>query len=338
MLAGCDDARDEGDGGGDGGVAAADGAASSCDDPPAAACAMDAPSEVPLTLEASTAGESDDFGGSGCGRGGDGAPDLAFRYTAPAAGLYELSTEGSPFDTMLSVRRGCDGEEITCNDDIERGRVTASRLTVELAACETVVVVVDGYGADDAGDVTLRVSTRESRCDDGLDDDGDGQIDCDDDDCFSAACSGGDDWPEPWAALEWEVLELTNQRRAEGAVCGGEEFAPAPPLEMNPVIREAARGHSLDMGQQDYFEHDSLDGRTFSDRMSDAGFAGPTPWGENIAAGAPTAERVVQGWMDSPGHCRNIMNPAYRTLGVGYAFVESSSFGHYWTQNFAGGH
>jgi uncharacterized protein YkwD len=121
-------------------------------------------------------------------------------------------------------------------------------------------------------------------------------------------------------------------------MCADEAFGPAPPLEMDAVIREAARKHSLDMGDQDYFEHDSLDGRTFSDRMSDEGFMGASPWGENIAAGQPTAQRVVDGWMDSPGHCRNIMNPAYRTIGIGYAYVETSSFGHYWTQDFAASH
>ncbi|HJL14448.1 MAG TPA: CAP domain-containing protein [Sandaracinaceae bacterium LLY-WYZ-13_1] len=314
-----------------------DGSAPSCEPAPAA-CTVGASSDLPADLSASSGSATDDFGGSACGRGGDGVPDVAFRYTAPVAGTYRFDTEGSGFDTVLSIRAGCGGEELACNDDIRRGAVTASRLTVDLAACETVVVVVDGFGEGDVGAVSLHVEAEEGRCDDGLDDDGDGRIDCDDPDCFSVECSGGDDWPEAWQALEWEVLEIVNRRRAEGAVCGGEELGPAPPLEMDAVIREAARKHSVDMGEQDYFEHESLDGRTFADRMREEGFMGASPWGENIAAGSPTAERVMEGWMDSPGHCRNIMNPAYRVIGIGYAEAEGSTFGRYWTQNFAASH
>ena len=92
------------------------------------------------------------------------------------------------------------------------------------------------------------------------------------------------------------------------------------------------------MGAQDYFEHTSLDGREFGDRMTEAGFMGAGPWGENIAAGSATPEAVVQGWMNSPGHCANIMNPQYRVIGIGYAFDDASTFGHYWTQDFAASH
>jgi uncharacterized protein YkwD len=76
----------------------------------------------------------------------------------------------------------------------------------------------------------------------------------------------------------------------------------------------------------------------FSDRMSDAGYSGASPWGENIAAGQPTPAEVVDGWMHSPGHCRNIMDPDYHVIGIGYAYDASSSYGHYWTQDFGGSH
>jgi uncharacterized protein YkwD len=127
--------------------------------------------------------------------------------------------------------------------------------------------------------------------------------------------------------------------RAMGFDCDTEDsFGAAGPLEMDAVIQVAARAHSLDMGEQDYFDHDSLDGRSFSDRMTMAGFAGASPWGENIAAGQQTALSVVEGWMESDGHCANIMNPSYRVIGIGYAEVEGSSYGTYWTQDFAASH
>ncbi|MFT5433703.1 MAG: hypothetical protein ACI9OJ_004411 [Myxococcota bacterium] len=147
-----------------------------------------------------------------------------------------------------------------------------------------------------------------------------------------------DDWALEWTQHEIDMLNEVNIERAKGANCGGDIFGPAPPIELDTVIRIAARLHSLDMGTQNYFEHEALDGRSPFDRMDDVGFNGPTPWGENIAAGSPTAAGAMNGLMNSPGHCRNIMNPSYRVAGFGFAYVAGSEFGEYWTQNFAGGH
>lgn len=142
--------------------------------------------------------------------------------------------------------------------------------------------------------------------------------------------------PDPGAtAFEDDVLLLVNQRRAAGAVCGGTTYGPAPALVMNGSLRTAARAHSQDMAAQNYFSHTSLDGRSFSQRMSDAGYSG-SPRGENIAAGYGSPSAVVAGWMGSTGHCENIMNPAYRSAGVGYAFGAASQYGSYWTMNFGG--
>ena len=59
-------------------------------------------------------------------------------------------------------------------------------------------------------------------------------------------------------------------------------------------------------------------------------------YAENIAAGQTDPARVVQAWVESPGHCLNLMDPRYRVLGVGYFFESGDRFGHYWTQNFGG--
>ena len=83
---------------------------------------------------------------------------------------------------------------------------------------------------------------------------------------------------------------------------------------------------------------DSEDRQRFADRMREAGFSGDSPWGENIAAGQRTARGVVDGWLESDGHCANIMNPSFRTIGIGYAYVEGSEYGHQWVQNFAASH
>ncbi len=146
----------------------------------------------------------------------------------------------------------------------------------------------------------------------------------------------GDGWPAAWAALEDQVLTETNARRALGANCGGKIYGAAKPLAMHPKLRTSARLHSKDMADKNYFSHTGLDGTSPFDRMKAAGYSGTT-MGENIAAGYGTAKQTVQQWMDSPGHCENIMNPAYTHLGVGYAYNASSTYKHYWTQNFGAG-
>ena len=146
----------------------------------------------------------------------------------------------------------------------------------------------------------------------------------------------GSGWDGQWQNWECEVLYITNERRAQGANCGGQQFGPAGPLEMQDQLRASARGHSADMGNQNFFDHDNpFTGTSPFQRMQAAGFQGFT-MGENIAAGQTSPAQVVQGWMTSPGHCKNIMNPQYKYLGVGYFFAPGSQYKHLWTQNFGG--
>lgn len=140
----------------------------------------------------------------------------------------------------------------------------------------------------------------------------------------------------PGSALEDEVLALVNQARARGATCDGVAMPAVAPLTMNAALRAAARAHSADMATQDYFSHVGQDGRSFAQRIEDSGFSGGYPRAENIAAGRSTAAGVMEQWMTSGGHCRNIMGAGYRTLGVGYATSAASTYRHYWTQDFGG--
>ena len=138
------------------------------------------------------------------------------------------------------------------------------------------------------------------------------------------------------SSFEDQVLALVNQRRSAGASCGGTSYPAVGPLAMNGSLRAAAQAHSEDMATRNYVNHTSLDGRTFDQRMRDAGYNGAFPWAENIAAGSSTPESVVNGWMGSPGHCANIMAGTARATGIGYFFRAGSTYGHYWTQNFGG--
>ncbi|WP_208759312.1 CAP domain-containing protein [Microbispora triticiradicis] len=120
-------------------------------------------------------------------------------------------------------------------------------------------------------------------------------------------------------AVENEVVRLTNVERAK-AGCG--------PLKHDARLRTAAYGHSADMSAQKYFDHTSKDGRSFADRIKAAGYSFRAA-AENIAMGYPSAQAVVQGWMNSSGHRQNILNCTYTDIGVGYV-----ASGNYWTQDF----
>ncbi len=158
----------------------------------------------------------------------------------------------------------------------------------------------------------------------------------------SPQCADVQDWDPMWTQFEDEVLELTNAARANGFNCdSGGDFSQGgiAPLTMNPELRCAARLHSMDMGLNDYFAHDSQDGRSPFDRMAEAGYSGGT-MGENIAMGQQSPQQVVDGWLESDGHCSNMMNAGFNEIGIGFWQGESDNdwfnSSLYWTQNFGG--
>jgi uncharacterized protein YkwD len=151
-----------------------------------------------------------------------------------------------------------------------------------------------------------------------------------------AYCEAVADWDPEWVQFEEEVLLLVNEFRSEPADCGVEgQFAAAGPLTMDPILRCSARLHSADMFTNDYFAHDNEDGLDPFERMDLAGFQGGGG-GENIALGQQTPEEVMQAWMDSDGHCANVMRGAFTTIGIGYhpGAGQRGLGSNYWTQNF----
>jgi uncharacterized protein YkwD len=132
-----------------------------------------------------------------------------------------------------------------------------------------------------------------------------------------------------------KLLEQLNAARAQPRQCGGQAFAATTPLAWNAVLGGVAQEHSREMANNNYFDHKDRDGRTPGDRAELAGYSGQQV-GENIAAGQDTVQKVVAGWLASPGHCANLMNPQYRELGAAYAVDPKSSAGIYWTAMFGG--
>lgn len=112
-------------------------------------------SAVGLLTSGSTLGEGDDSTGT-CG--GSAELDVSFRWMAPTAGRWVFDTEGSTFDTLLYARDACGGTELGCNDDDETIGGASSLLTLDLAACQELQLVVDtGIGV---GTYNLRARSK----------------------------------------------------------------------------------------------------------------------------------------------------------------------------------
>jgi uncharacterized protein YkwD len=128
-------------------------------------------------------------------------------------------------------------------------------------------------------------------------------------------------------------LDRINAVRQNGCKCGITYMPPAPPLAWNTELEQAAQAHAEDMYKRNYFSHISKNGLTPQDRIIKAGytFKGYKSFaaGENIAQGQQQIDEVMTGWIKSEGHCKNLMNPAFKEVGVA---VDHD----YWVQDFGG--
>jgi uncharacterized protein YkwD len=131
--------------------------------------------------------------------------------------------------------------------------------------------------------------------------------------------------------LAARALQLVNQVRAHGTRCGGQSFGPAPALTLSGTLGGVALGHATDMAEHDYFEHQDLAGHSPADRVRAVGYQEKLV-GENIAYGPESVEEAVRGWLDSPGHCQNIMDPRFAEMGIALATGRASRRGLFWVQ------
>ena len=122
------------------------------------------------------------------------------------------------------------------------------------------------------------------------------------------------------------LLQLVNNVRSKGCNCGTTHMPAVAPLTWNDDLAKAAYAHSLDMSAHAYFSHTGNDGSDPSQRIEAAGYDWTT-WGENIANGYASEQAVVNGWLGSEGHCKNIMSASFKDMGAGRS-------GNYWTQDF----
>jgi uncharacterized protein YkwD len=123
------------------------------------------------------------------------------------------------------------------------------------------------------------------------------------------------------------MLKMVNNVRVTGCTCGTTVMPAVAPLTWNDVLAAAALAHSQDMNATGNFSHNSSDGTSFSARITAAGYANWRALGENIAYGYTTEQAVFNGWLQSEGHCKNMMNASFKEMGAAKA-------GTYWTQDF----
>ncbi len=122
------------------------------------------------------------------------------------------------------------------------------------------------------------------------------------------------------------MLQLINDVRTKGCTCGSTVMPPVARLEWNDKLAKAAYLHSADMNSNNYFSHTSQDGRNPGTRISAQGFNWSS-YGENIARGQANEAAVMNSWLNSEGHCKNIMNARFKYVGAGMQ-------NKYWTQVF----
>jgi uncharacterized protein YkwD len=115
------------------------------------------------------------------------------------------------------------------------------------------------------------------------------------------------------------VVQLVNAERSK---------VGCSPVTVNAKLTKAAEAHSKDMASHSNMSHTGSDGSNPGDRITRAGYTWST-YGENVAYGYDTPESVMAGWMASPGHKENILNCAFKEIGVALAQPNS-----YWTQDF----
>ncbi|AYF29208.1 CAP domain-containing protein [Micromonospora tulbaghiae] len=118
-----------------------------------------------------------------------------------------------------------------------------------------------------------------------------------------------------------KVVTIVNQERAK---------AGCKALTVNAKLNLAAQRHSQDQADHKKMDHTGSDGSQPWDRVKAAGYSYRMV-GENVAWNYQTPAAVMEGWMNSEGHRKNILNCSYTQIGVGVA----RSNGPYWTQVFA---
>ena len=132
------------------------------------------------------------------------------------------------------------------------------------------------------------------------------------------------------AEVQSAMTKLINDFRASPQNCDAAAFPAAAALTWNSMLELAASAHSADMVQHNFFSHTGSDGSSSSDRIGAAGYNWRAT-GENIAGGQPNAEAAVTAWINSAGHCANMMNNNFEEFAVSCRKQSGTDLINYWT-------
>lgn len=136
--------------------------------------------------------------------------------------------------------------------------------------------------------------------------------------------------PQPYAALT-SAAAVRRAQQVAGLVNGERVKHGCRRVAVNARLTAAAQGHADDMAARGYYQHATPDGKDPGARLTSAGYRWKR-WGENIGKGARDPRVVMAAWMRSGAHRSNILNCAFKEIGVG---VNMRSNGPWWTQDFA---
>lgn len=190
------------------------------------------------------------------------------------------------------------------------------------------VGLMSGCGSDDGVSIDNQESDETVSSDEGSNDSPDpsSDVDSDEDDANYSQIKCNDELTV--------VLNLVNKLRAQQQSCGSESYGPVDALTWNASLTSAAQVHSDNMANYDFFSHTGLDDSTVATRVTAQGYT----WSyvaENIAGGQTTAQSVVDAWMTSDGHCKNIMSENTTEMGLACSENSDATYTYYWTQVFA---
>lgn len=129
------------------------------------------------------------------------------------------------------------------------------------------------------------------------------------------------------STLETAALAAVNDVRSTGCICGNTQMPPVPSLQLDAKLTIAAQAHSEDQARNGKMQHQGTDGSNVGERVTRAGFSWRSV-GENVAWNYRDVDHVMQGWLGSEGHCKNLMSANFTHMGMGEKDL-------YWTQVFA---
>jgi len=127
------------------------------------------------------------------------------------------------------------------------------------------------------------------------------------------------------ASYPGEIVQLINQARTGAGL---------PALSVNPQLAAAAQAHSIDMACYSLLSHTGSDGSTIQQRIAASGYASSYSLEMIYGGYGAYPQTAFSWWMKDPTHNAVIFNTSITEIGAGYAYVEDSAHGNYYTADF----